>query len=142
MLKEVDFKWLVRHTNNIPENPIDCFYCIVGLGDGTGKMYVVEPMYAQDPNGLFKKSSGYKYFLFFDCNVRPATAEDEKQLFHSYTTYSGYVVTSRSFIAVFDTQEDAQKRAYTQYTHHFGYVMPHIIEDIEEETKKHFVVET
>ncbi|MBR5884214.1 MAG: hypothetical protein IKZ17_03175 [Bacteroidaceae bacterium] len=140
MLKETDFKWLLRYKNNIKENPIDCFYCIVDRGDGTGKMYVVEPMYAQDPNGLFNKASAYKYFVFFDSNVSLATEEDKKQPFHSYTTYSGYVAASHSFIAVFDTLEDAQKRAYTQYAHHFGCVMPHIIDDIEEETRKYFVV--
>lgn len=130
----------MRRVNNITENPIDCYHCIVDLGDGTGKMYMVKPMYAQDTNGAIKKASGYKYFMFFDCNVRPATAEDEKQPFHSCTTYSGYVVTSRTFIAVFDTLEDTQKQAYTQYVHLFGYVMPHIIDAIEEETEKHFVV--
>lgn len=140
MLKETDFKWLVHRANNIPDNPIDCHYCIVDHGDGTGKMYMVKPMYAQDANGVIKRGAEYKYFVFFDCSVRLATAE-EKEPFSFCTTYSGYVIKSKSLIAIFDTMDDAKKRAYKQYAHLFGYVMPHIIDDIEGETKKHFVVE-
>ena len=141
MLQESDFVWLVRHKNNIAENPIDCYYCVVDQSNGAGKMYMVEPMYTQDTNGVIKREAEYKYFVFFDCSVRVATEEDKKQPFHSGMTYSGYVLTSKSLIAVFDTLEDAKTRAYTQYAHHYGYVMPHVVDGIEAETKKHFVVE-
>ena len=140
MLKETDFKWQVRHANNIPGNPIDCHFCIVDCGDGTGKMYMVEPMYAQDTNGVVKGTAEHKYFVFFACTVRLATEEDKKQPLHSCMTYSGYVITSKTLIAIFDTMEDAKKRAYTQYAHHFGYVLPYVVDDIDAETRKHFVV--
>lgn len=46
MLKETDFKWHIWNVNGIPKNPLGFLYCIVDYGDGTGKMYVVEPKYA------------------------------------------------------------------------------------------------
>lgn len=139
MLNESDFRWHIRRANNIPSNPVDCEYCIVHHGNGTGKMYVVQPQYAQTPEGLVKSSEGYKYFVFFDCNVQLASAEGGDP-FPSWSTYSGYAVTSKSFIAIFDNVEDAKKRAYTQYAHSFGYVLPHIVDDIDAATRNHFVV--
>ena len=138
MLKETNFKWHTWHAGGLPRNPIDFWYCIVDYGDGEGKMYVVEPHYAQDSNGMIDCAAGYKYFVFFDCNVKLATPEDAKASFRC--RYSGYVMTSKGFIAVFDTMEDAKKRAYTQYRHLFGYVMAHIVDDVDATTKKHFVV--
>lgn len=138
MLKESDFNWLVRRVNNIPENQIDCYYCIVDIGDGTGKMYVVKPLYAQDAEG-WSVPGEYKYFVFFDCSVRLAT-EKERKYPYSMMLYSGYCMTSETLIAVFDTMDVAQKRAYNQYAHHFGYVLPHVADDIEEKAQKHFVV--
>ena len=140
MLMETDFKWLIHHANNIPGNSIDCHYCLVDQGNGTGKMYMVEPMYAQDTNGVVKRGAEHKYFVFFACTVRLATDEDKKQPLHSSRTYSGYVITSKTLIAIFDTRGEAKKRAYTQYMHHFGYVLPHVMDDIEGETQKHYVV--
>lgn len=138
MLNETSFIWHTWHTNGIPSNPIQFWYCIVDHGDGTGKMYVVEPHYAQDPSGFCDTSAGYKYFVFCDCNVKLATPEEQKEPF--CWNYSGYVMTSKSFIAIFDTPEDAKKRAYTQYAHHFGYVLPHMVDDVDAVTAKHFVV--
>ena len=138
MLKESEFKWLARHMNNIPENPLDCEYCIVDFGDGTGKMYVVRPLYAQDTNGVIQRDR-YKYFVFLDCRVRLAKAK-ERAYPDSMSLYSGYQKLDETLIAVFDTMEDAKKRAYTQYAHHFGYVLRHVVDDIEEATRNHFVV--
>jgi len=138
MLNETNFIWHTWHENGIPSNPIQFWYCIVDYGDGTGKMYVVEPHHAQDSNGLCNISAGYKYFVFFVCNVKLATLEEQENFL--CLVYYGYVMTSKDFIAVFDTPEDAKKRAYTQYVHHFGYVLPHVVDDAEAVTGKHFVV--
>lgn len=138
MLKETDFKWLVRHMNNIPENPLDCEYCIVDCGDGTGKRYVVRPLHAQNTNGVIQLGQ-YKYFVFLDCRVRLAKAK-ERSYPDSMSLCAGYRKTDETLIAVFDTMEDAKKRAYTQYAHHFGYILRHIVDNIEEATRNHFVV--
>lgn len=138
MLKETDFKWHVRHVNNIPENPIDCYYCIIDYGDGTGKMFVVKPLHAQDTSGL-TLPGGHRYFVFYDCLVRPV--EPEEQAYpYSLVLYSGYEIRLQTLVAVFDTLDDAKKRAYTQYAHLFGYVLPHVVEDAEQTISKHFVV--
>ena len=141
MLKEIDFKWKIRRANNIPENPIECEFCLVDYGNGKGKLYKVKPLYAQNTDGLSDVKGGYRYFVFFDCSVRLATEEDREREFFSFCEYAGYVITSESFISVFDTMEDAKKRAYTQYRHHFGYVLPHVVDDIEKETRNHFVIQ-
>ena len=140
MLKETDFQWKVRRANNIPTNPIECEYCIVDHGDGCGQMYSVHPLYSQNTDGLINREDGYKYFVLYVCKVKLATEEDQGRDFFSFSDYSGYVVVSETFIAVFDTMDDAKKRAFTQYKHHFGYVLPHIVNDIEKETQNHFVV--
>lgn len=138
MLKETDFKWHVRHANNIAENPIDCHYCIIDRGNGVGEMYVVKPLYAQNVEG-WTRPDRYKYFVFLSCTVRLASARE--QIYpDSMMLYSGYCKTSETLIAVFDTLEEAKKRAYTQYAHHFGYVTPHIVDNIDVEIRKHFVV--
>ena len=139
MLKENDFKWLTRRANSIPTNPVDCYYCIVDTGDGTGKMYVVKPLHAQNTGGMVKAKQGYKYFVFLDCSVQRVPT-DQRNFPHSMSLYSGYRVVSETLIAVFDTVEDAKKRAYTQYTHHFGNVLPHVVDDTTALTQKHFVV--
>lgn len=140
MLKETDFRWLEKRVNNIPQNPIECEYCIVDLGNGTGKMYIVEPVFAQDPQGYVDQKDGYRYFVFFDCSVKLASEEERTEWFYSGCNYSGYLVTSRSFIAIFDTMEDAKTRAYTQYSHIFGYVLPDVVDNAGELIKEHFVV--
>lgn len=139
MLKEANFKWHTWHVGGISTNPIDFWYCIVDYGNGEGKMYVVEPHYAQDPNGVII-SDDYKYFVFCVCNVKRTAPEEATKSFRFFIKHSGYVMTSKHFIAIFDTMEDAKKRAYTQYRHLFGYVMAHIVDDVDAATKKHFVV--
>ena len=108
MLKENDFKWLTRRANNIPTNPVDCYYCIVDTGDGTGKMYVVKPLHAQNTDGMVKEKQGYKYFVFLDCSVQRVPT-DQRNFPYSMSLYSGYRMVSETLVSVFDTIEDAKK---------------------------------
>lgn len=140
MLNEKDFKWLTRCENNIVENPVDCYYCIVDTGDGTGKMYIVKPLHAQNTDGMVKAKQGYKYFVFLDCSVERVPT-DQQNFPHSMSLYSGYRKVSEALIAVFDTLEEAKLRAYTQYAHHYGYVLPHVVDDTTALTRTHFIVE-
>ena len=141
MIQEKDFKWKIQHSNNIPTNPVECEFCIIDKGDGTGKLYMVEPHYPQNTDGITNQENGHKYFVFFVCDARLPTEEEKKDIFFEWSTYVGYILTSKDFIAVFDTMEDAEKRAYMQYRHHYGYVLSHFVDDTEKETRKHFVVE-
>lgn len=141
MLKETSFRWHTRKETNIPSNPIKSEFCIVDFRNGIGRMYKIKPICAQNADGMLNESVGYKYFVFFCCNVRLASEEDRKRDFFSFSEYAVYVVTLETFIAIFDTMEDAKKRAYTQYKHHSGYVLSHVVDDIEKETQKHFIVE-
>ena len=141
MVKETDFKWKIRHSNNIPTNPVQSEYCIVDLGNGKAKLYMVEPHYPQGTDGLTNRENGPKYFVFYACDARPPNEEEQKMDFFDWITYGGYILTSKTLIAIFNAMDDAKKRAYTQYKHHFGYVLSHFVDDVEEETRKHFVVE-
>lgn len=141
MVKETDFKWKIRHSNNIPTNPVQCEFCIVDLGGGKGKLYMIEHHYPQNTDGLINRENGYKYFIFFVCDARLPTGEEQEKDFFEWVTYGGYILTSKTLIAIFDTMDDAKKRAYTQYKHHFGYVLSHIVDDVEEATRKRSVVQ-
>lgn len=141
MLDKSAFNWQKKMVNNIPENPLDSEFCIVDLGNGTGKLYMVKPLYAQSTTGLYNSDAGYKYFVFFDCNVRLPSESEKKDFWYGCEYYAGYVMTSKTLIAVFDTMDDAKERAYTQYSHHFGYVLPHVVKDMDAETRNHFVVQ-
>lgn len=138
MIKEKDLKWHIKRVNNIETNPIDSEYCIVDQGGGTGRMYRIQPMYPADYTGLRNQKNGYKYFIFFECSVRKAT--DEELLKYKPIHYSCYLILSESLIQVYDTMEDAKKRAYEQYKHIYGYVLSHVVDDTEESTKCHFIV--
>lgn len=141
MVKETDFKWKIRHSNNIPTNPVQSEYCIIDLGNGKGKLYMIEPHYPQNTDGLTNQENGPKYFVFFDCDARLPTKEEQETDLLDWVGYSGYILTSKTLIAIFDTMDDAKKRAYTQYRHHYGYVLSHFVDDVEAETQKHSVVE-
>ena len=141
MLTETDFKWKIRHSNNIPTNPIQSEYCIIDLGNGKAKLYMVEPHYPQNTDGITNQENGYKYFVFYACDARLPNEEEREMAFFDWITYGGYILTSKTLIAIFDTMEDAKKRSYTQYKHHFGYVLSHFVDAVEEETRKHSVVQ-
>ena len=140
MVKENDFQWMIGHANNILTNPVRSEFCIVDLGDGTGKLYMVEPHYPQNTDGLINQKNGYQYFVFFSCDARLPTEEEKEKGFLDWIAYGGYILTSKTLIAIFDTMDDAKKRAYTQYKHHFGYVLSYFVDDVETETQKHSVV--
>lgn len=44
MLKQEDFKWKEHHSNNIPDNPIDEYYCIIDTGAHARKYSIQEQM--------------------------------------------------------------------------------------------------
>lgn len=141
MLKETDFKWKIRHSNNISTNPVQSEFCVIDLGNGKGKLYMVESHYPQNTDGLTNQENGYKYFVFFACDARRPTEEEQEMDFLEWIAYGGYILTSKTLIAIFDTMDDAKKRAYAQYKHHFGYVLSHFVDDVKAETQKHSVVE-
>lgn len=138
MIKEKDLKWHIKRVNNIETNPIDSEYCIVDRGGGTGRMYRIQPMYPADPFGLINRKTNFKYFIFFECSVRKAI--DEELMKYKAIHYSGYLVLDETLIQVYDTMDEAKKRAYEQYRHIYGYALSHVVEDIEEATKNHFIV--
>ena len=141
MIQEKDFKWKIRYANNIPNNPVQCEFCIIDLGNGKSKLYMIEPHYPQNTDGLTDQTGGHRYFVFFDCDARLPNEEEQKIDFFDWITYGGYILTSKTLIAIFDTMDDAKKRAYAQYKHHFRYVLSHFVDDIEAETQKHSVVQ-
>lgn len=139
MIEEKDFIWKERKTNNIPTNPLDCFYCIIDVGD-SARLYSIQPQYPLDENCI-KTSDEPELYILFEDVVRKATTEDRDYFFYEESNYDGYVFNgNKYFVRAFNNLEDAKKQAYKQYKAIYGFVLSHIVDDINEATKNHFVV--
>lgn len=138
MIEEKDLKWHIKHANNIESNPIVSEYCIIDYGDGEGRIYEILMMQKADYTGLTHIQDEYKYFCFFECFVKKI--EEPMSWFDTIEHYSGYEIRHKTLIQVYDTLDEAKKRAYYQYTHIFDYVVQEAGLNAEEESKLHFVV--
>ena len=139
MIDESMLKWHKKYVNNIETNPIECLYCIIDYGDGNGRMYRIQAMRKADYNGRIEIKDGYKYFLFFESYVKKADTEILDGLERN-SYYLGYQVESETLIQIYDSMEDAKRRAYVQYYAIYGYCLSEAGDDVEEMTKTHFVV--
>lgn len=150
MLKKEDFSWKVHHANNIPTNPIDEYYCIIDVGAHARK-YSIEEQFPLRENGcICPDEDSPEYYILFESTGAKATDEDKKKMFYkesesecfTATLFDGYVFSHNSFIRVFKTIEEAKEAAYEQYKAIYGFVLAHIIDDVEEATSKHFCATT
>ena len=139
MLTEKDFVWKEHHENNIDSNPLGEYYCIVDCGTYARK-YSIVPQYPSKDGICVDRSQEPEYYILFETSGHKATKFDRESSFYQYCHFDDYMFERESFIRVFTTLEDAKKRAYTQYTHIFGYVLSHIENNTELATQHHFVV--
>ena len=139
MIKESDLKWRTRYINNMKSNGVECFYSIIDYGNGEGRMFWIQPMMSADYKGMINVDAGYKYYCFFESSVKKKGLDAYAKFFNC-RSYSGYSRVTDTLIQVYDSLEDAKKRAYVQYFHIYGYVVSSIGSDSEETTKNHFVV--
>lgn len=139
MIEERDFIWKERKVNNIETNPLDCYYCIVDVGD-CARIYSIMPQYPVDEQGLTILGEPELYIFFEDIAYKSSN-EDKKDFFYKNCNYDGYLINgNKCFIRAFKTLEEAKKRAYFQYKAIYGYALSYIVDDINDATKKHFVV--
>lgn len=79
------------------------------------------------------------YYCFFESMVRKVEVE-KLEGWKRAALYSGYRTRDDSLIQVYESEEDAKKRAYTQYFAIYGHCLAEAGYDVEETTKSHFVV--
>ena len=140
MLKENDFVWKERTTNNIPTNPFECFYCIVDVGD-CARLFSIEPQYPLDKDGMTLSNDEPEFYILFENIAKKATTIDKDDFFYEESHYSGYIFSgNKGFVRAFKTLEEAKRQAFKQYSAIYGFVLSHIVDDVNIATKKHFVV--
>jgi len=138
VIKEADLRWHIKYVNDIESNPKECEYCIIDCGDDTGRMFRVEVMPKADSNGRIKMEEE-PYFCFYESSVKKVETENADDC-KRCSLYSGYRMINDTLIQVYDSKEDAKKRAYTQYYAIYRYCLDVAGYDIEETTKSHFVI--
>lgn len=139
MLCENDFIWQEHFENNIPNNPLGEYYCIIDVGNHARK-YSVVPQYPSKDGICVNRDCEPEYYVLFESCGHKANIQERQDPFYQSYHFNGYVFGHNSFIRVFKTFEDAKKRAYIQYKSIFGYVLSHIEPDIETATKNHVCV--
>lgn len=148
MLKQEDFKWKEHHSNNIPDNPIDEYYCIIDTGAHARKYSIQEQMAnateqcspLQENSYICPDEDEPEYFILFESSGNKATDKDKENMFYKESSFDEYVFGHDTFIRVFKTMEEAKEQAYKQYKAIYGYVLAHIVDDVEEATSNHFCV--
>ena len=139
MITEKDMEWHEHYENNIPTNPLGEYYCIIDVGESARK-YGIAPQYPSSDGVIIDSTKEPELFILFEAIGRKATDEDRKEIFYDSINYDDYVFENERFVRAFRTLEEAKKRAYVQYKAVYGYALSHVCEDVEEATKKHFVV--
>lgn len=139
MVKFEDFVWKEHKANNIKENPLEEWYCIVDTGNHARK-YGVRPQYPLKDGIYTDFNTEPEYYILFESSGRKATEDDKRQWVYKSVNFDGYIFNDETFIRVFKNREEAEKRAYLGYTHVYGYSLSFIVDDIEQATNKHFVV--
>ena len=139
MLKENDFIWKEHNANNIKQNPLDEWYCLVDTCICARK-YSIVPQYPSDDGVLIKPNSDPEYYILFESTGKKASEEEQNEWYYKSSNFDGYLFNNKSFIRVFKTKEEAEKRAYYNYKMIYGYVLSHIEKDVEKATFNHFVV--
>jgi hypothetical protein len=139
MLQKDDFIWKEHHENNIADNPLGEYYCIVDCGNYARK-YSIVPQYPSKDGFCINMSEAPEYYILFEARGNKASDEERQKTFYEMCHFDDYVFEHESFIRVFKTLDEAKDRAYVQYRAIFGYVLPHIEKDVNSATKHHFVV--
>ena len=111
MLKENDFVWKEHNANNIKQNPLDEWYCIVDTCICARK-YSIVPQYPSDDGVLIKPGSDPECYILFECTGKKASEEEQNEWYYKNSNFDGYLFNNKTFIRVFKTKEQAEKRAY------------------------------
>ena len=139
MIKETDMQWHEHYENNIQTNPIGEYYCIIDLGESARK-YGIAPQYPSSNGVVIDRTKEPELYILFEAIGREATDWEKQAVFYNSINYDGYVFEHEKFVRAFKTLEEAKKRAYVQYRAVYGYALSHVCGDVEDATKKHFVV--
>lgn len=140
MIRKEDFVWKEHRVNNIDTNPIENIYCIIDVGE-SARRYSIQPQYPLHKEGYIDTINDKPelYILFEDIG-RKATIEEKNNWICKSNLYDDYCFNGKGFIRAFKTLEEAKEQAYKQYIAIFGYALSHIVDDVEDATKKHFVI--
>ena len=136
MLKEHEFQWIERKTNNIKTNPLDGYCCIIDTED-CARLYIIKPQYPEIKQCCIDSSMDPELYILFEATGHKATEEDKKHVFYDAINYNGYMFSNETFIRAYKTLEDAKARAYINYKMIYGYVLAHIVDNVEDATGKH-----
>lgn len=125
--------------NNLRENPLEEWYCIVDVGNSARK-YGIKPQYPLKDGIYTDVNADPEYYILFESTGRKATENDKNKRFYKNVNFDGYIFDNETFIRVFKNKEDAQKKAYYGYTSVYGYAFSFICDNVQNATSKHFVV--
>lgn len=140
MLKIKDFNWTPHYANNIDSNPIEEYYCTIDVGNGHARKYSIQEQYPLIGHFQQDMSQPVQYYILLEAIGHPATDEDKQHIFYGYSNFDDYVFEKSSFIRVYTDLKTAQEGAYEQYKAIYGYVLSHMVDDVEAETQTHFCV--
>ena len=136
MLKEHELQWIERKTNNIETNPLDGYCCIIDTED-CARLYFIQPQYPEIEKYCINSNANPELYILFEATGHKATEEDKKHVFYDAINYKGYLFNNKTFIRAYKTLEEAKARAYINYKMIYGYVLAHIVDDVEGATSKH-----
>lgn len=139
MLKQEDFSWKERKTNNIPTNPLEGYCCIIDT-ENSARLYIIEPQYPEIDKCCIDRKSNPELYILFEAVGKKATDKDKEHIFYDSINYEGYLFENKTFIRAYKTLQEAQERAYLNYRMIYGYVFSHIINDVEAATANHMCI--
>lgn len=113
--------WNTKQTNDIPTNPLDCYWSVAFVG-GNPRLYRIIEQYPADTNGLRTGNEPELYVLFEELEGRRISDvfrnEDElKEWKHAQKWGDFWFKGDGRFVHGYKTLDDAKARAETQVSH-------------------------
>ena len=140
---ENDLIWKPIYPNNMPDNGVEGYYCLMlhkdKEGKYSGRKYSIVFQYEEVEKGSgLINTDKINAFILFEKVYReiigpldyPSSINEESNPLYSKNTLNSYDMNSfGSFVYAYDNIEDAKKRALFQYKAIYGYVASYMIED-------------
>lgn len=142
MVKLEDMVWHEKCVNNIDENPLEEYYCLIDVGEGCVRKYSIKPQYPLEDDSLIieNHSKEPELYILFESRCHYASEKEKKLWYYSFNCVKGCIEDDVVFIRAFKDIEDAKKRAFFQYRAIYGYAFSYVTDSVDEATKEHKVI--
>ena len=113
--------WSTRQVNDIPTNPLDCYWA-VGFVSTYPRLYTIVEQYPTNTDGLITGDKPELYVLFEELHGRRdsdvMTTEKEANEWKDAVKWGDFWFKGRgSFVHAYKTLDEAKARAETQVKH-------------------------